>query len=598
MKKSSLCLIFFLLIGLPFSYGLQLTENPTFSYDSAKGTAISKFTIKNTVPNEKGIIELQMTRSNPLYSVILGNPTACQTNTVLASSNKHISYQFGSSIEFASFTITNTNIPDGTYYPSLVHVNQCCNTGSCSALQPFGWGYELNGGKVVTFKASSSGGTTTYCPTDTKQCPDGSFVGREGANCEFKACPTTSGGTTSGGDSSNIDFKISNLIRIDDLEANELDELNVPFFARLDRFGGATDIYRFTIKNTGSKSSPILLETFYVAQSNPFSKVVSQGLQLTPLQATFGFSGIKETDLTCKGDSGSRLAITEMQPNEERSYFFSLDIPRKGNVIAGNNNYDINGHYYLIINAINSCSGTTEFYDMIGGTKNFKVDLNSNIVDDDGGNIPEASKNNTAINEEARQKGVDLTEIKGKTTKDLTQSLCTGDNMCEDDTKCRPLSYLITKGQLTSDDAESKIEGHVEDITTAAGIVTGALTAPLICKFAGKTLGKATIATSVITIPVCQALTSVTGAYIGYKVAKIGGETEELFDALNKKDKNGVGYCINQPEENNDFSIKGMLTSIGSSINDVFDTTGKISSLTLGVLVVLGIILLFAIKKS
>lgn len=29
------------------------------------------------------------------------------------------------------------------------------------------------------------------CTMEVKQCPDGSFVGREGPNCEFKKCPET-----------------------------------------------------------------------------------------------------------------------------------------------------------------------------------------------------------------------------------------------------------------------------------------------------------------------------------------------------------------------------------------------------------------------
>lgn len=29
-----------------------------------------------------------------------------------------------------------------------------------------------------------------FCTMDVKECPNGSFVGREGPNCEFKECPT------------------------------------------------------------------------------------------------------------------------------------------------------------------------------------------------------------------------------------------------------------------------------------------------------------------------------------------------------------------------------------------------------------------------
>lgn len=30
---------------------------------------------------------------------------------------------------------------------------------------------------------------TVFCPMDAQQCPDGSYVGRSGPNCEFEACP-------------------------------------------------------------------------------------------------------------------------------------------------------------------------------------------------------------------------------------------------------------------------------------------------------------------------------------------------------------------------------------------------------------------------
>lgn len=36
---------------------------------------------------------------------------------------------------------------------------------------------------------SNSGGTQVACTMEAKQCPDGSYVGREGPRCEFRACP-------------------------------------------------------------------------------------------------------------------------------------------------------------------------------------------------------------------------------------------------------------------------------------------------------------------------------------------------------------------------------------------------------------------------
>lgn len=37
------------------------------------------------------------------------------------------------------------------------------------------------------------------CSMDAKLCPDGSYVGRSGPNCEFKECPETSTPSTSSG---------------------------------------------------------------------------------------------------------------------------------------------------------------------------------------------------------------------------------------------------------------------------------------------------------------------------------------------------------------------------------------------------------------
>ncbi len=30
---------------------------------------------------------------------------------------------------------------------------------------------------------------STFCTADAKECPDGSYVGRQGPNCEFAECP-------------------------------------------------------------------------------------------------------------------------------------------------------------------------------------------------------------------------------------------------------------------------------------------------------------------------------------------------------------------------------------------------------------------------
>ena len=44
-----------------------------------------------------------------------------------------------------------------------------------------------------------AGQTPTACTMDAKACPDGSYVGRTGPNCEFAACPASTGEAVSCG---------------------------------------------------------------------------------------------------------------------------------------------------------------------------------------------------------------------------------------------------------------------------------------------------------------------------------------------------------------------------------------------------------------
>lgn len=53
-------------------------------------------------------------------------------------------------------------------------------------------------GLVYYFTGSDNslpGGEQIACTMDARVCPDGSYVGRTGPNCEFAACPTTSTST-------------------------------------------------------------------------------------------------------------------------------------------------------------------------------------------------------------------------------------------------------------------------------------------------------------------------------------------------------------------------------------------------------------------
>ncbi len=53
-----------------------------------------------------------------------------------------------------------------------------------------------NTGNTTVPKDNSQDGGQVACTMEAKQCPDGSYVGRSGPKCEFKACPTVSIDTT------------------------------------------------------------------------------------------------------------------------------------------------------------------------------------------------------------------------------------------------------------------------------------------------------------------------------------------------------------------------------------------------------------------
>lgn len=43
--------------------------------------------------------------------------------------------------------------------------------------------------KVYELERVKPSGEQTVCTLEAKLCPDGSYVGRTGPNCEFSACP-------------------------------------------------------------------------------------------------------------------------------------------------------------------------------------------------------------------------------------------------------------------------------------------------------------------------------------------------------------------------------------------------------------------------
>lgn len=424
---------------------------------------------------------------------------------------------------------------------------------------------------------SSGGGGGNVCVADVKTCPDGSTVGRDANNnCNFKACPSVPATTT--------DFKLFNLFRIDGLSKEQWDELDVPFLARLDSAAPSLDIYRFTIKNIGNKASAVTIETFLVAQSNPFSSIVTQGLNLIPLQATYGKSGITEQDLTCKSEAGKRFVITEMQPNEERTYYFSLAVPKQGDVLAGNSNYDINGNYITILNAISGCTGDIAFYDIIGGSR---------------GKIPPLNVNNTPIDASAKQKTTTLEKVRTSTGTELLESTCVTTSQCKDDANCINLQSLINDGVITKTDAESRLTKYRVAIDTA-GVAVGAGLATLggvtsvgayssLCAAIGA-------GTAGLGLPICLGVLAVGGAIIGGLSADY---VSDLIQGIDRKDPSAVGYCI-EKESKSIFSLTGIKDSIGKALNDLFggQAKTKASNSTIGLIALIVISILIVLRLT
>lgn len=53
--------------------------------------------------------------------------------------------------------------------------------------------------KNPTYNSVPTWPSQKACTQEAKLCPDGSYVGRSGPNCEFAACPVTKEGTFCGG---------------------------------------------------------------------------------------------------------------------------------------------------------------------------------------------------------------------------------------------------------------------------------------------------------------------------------------------------------------------------------------------------------------
>jgi hypothetical protein len=79
---------------------------------------------------------------------------------------------------------TETENTEGKFCGGIAGI-QCPNGYTCQ----LDGNYPDAGGTCVKGKTTGQTEKQVFCTMDAMQCPDGSFVGREGPNCKFAPCP-------------------------------------------------------------------------------------------------------------------------------------------------------------------------------------------------------------------------------------------------------------------------------------------------------------------------------------------------------------------------------------------------------------------------
>jgi len=209
--------------------------------------------------------------------------------------------------------------------------------------------------------------------------------------------------------------------------------------------------------------------------------------------------------------------------------------------------------------------------------KHVEVD-NSFCTGNGGGETPQ--------NLIARQKGIDLTEVSDKTEGDLRESLCSGDSLCESGSRCRPLSYLIEKGEISKESAIDKLATHKQIIYGTVGSIAGSVGLASLCAIGTATTGFAGL-------PFCAAVLGTSGAILGGTIADAG---RILADDLKNQNINSVGYCINQPES----PEENLFETFGNYINTKMFKTGlddKFAGVVGIIAIILIVMLIFKLAK-
>ncbi len=111
------------------------------------------------------------------------NTQTCTREARLCSDGSYVG-RSGPACEFTPCLLSNTRITEIHSPTTTPPTNTSSSTNSS---------HKTTGGILPPPKKDMP--PNTICTMDAKQCPDGSYVGRSGPKCEFKACPTTGGNT-------------------------------------------------------------------------------------------------------------------------------------------------------------------------------------------------------------------------------------------------------------------------------------------------------------------------------------------------------------------------------------------------------------------
>ena len=108
---------------------------------------------------------------------------------------------------------------------------------------------------------------------------------------------------------------------------------------------------------------------------------------------------------------------------------------------------------------------------------------------------------------------------------------------------------------------------EIKTIVDTVGISAGAVGGGLVGAKSGLAVCAAFgVGTSGVGFPVCLGVLSLSGAIIG---GTLSDTIFKLFEGYDKEDLKEVGYCVPK-EGSSEFSLSGVVDSIGKSINSAF----------------------------